>query len=177
MPQSKVFYLDRDGVINKEVNYLFEKEKFIFLDGLFESLKKILNFGFELIIITNQSGISRGFYSKQDFEDLNTWMIREFKKNDIDILDVFYCPHGPDDNCNCRKPKPGLFFQSTEKYDINISDSWMVGDSERDIIAANHAGIINTVLVRSGHKVNEKNTQARFILNSIKEIDRLEDYF
>jgi len=176
MPQIKVFFLDRDGVINKEVNYLYKKENFIFIDGLFKALNQVSNLGFKLIIITNQSGISRGLYSKEEFETLTSWMIREFKKNDIDILDVFYCPHGPEDNCNCRKPKPGLFIQATNKYDINISESWMIGDSERDIIAAQLAGINNTVIVRSGHKIDESSTQARFILDSIKDLHQLEDY-
>jgi len=166
--KKKIIFLDRDGVINKEVGYLSKIKDFKFIDGVFESCRYFGNLGYELIIVTNQSGISRGFYSETDFTKLNSWMINEFKLQKINILDVFYCPHLPKDLCNCRKPQPGMFLQANEKYGIDMEKSWMIGDSERDIQAANLAGISNTIIVRSGHAIDEKNSKSKFIIDSIK---------
>ena len=100
-------------------------------------------------------------------------MIAQFKKNDINILDVFHCPHSPDSNCNCRKPMPGMLLEAKYKHNIDMVTSWMIGDSEREIRAANLAGIKNTILVRSGHKVNESNSNAMCFLDSINEINHI----
>ena len=97
-------------------------------------------------------------------------MINQFHYNDIEILDVFHCPHLPNINCNCRKPKPGMLFEAKKKHNIDMSKSWLIGDKESDIIAANNAGINNTILVKSGHKINEKNTKAKFVLDSISTL-------
>ena len=100
-------------------------------------------------------------------------MIAEFKKNNVDILDVFHCPHSPSSNCDCRKPKPGMFIEAKNKHNIDMLKSWMIGDSERDIRAANLAGIKNTILVRSGHKINESNSNAMFFLDSINKTNQI----
>ena len=169
----KTIFLDRDGVINKEVNYLHKIEDFEFIDEVFETCFYLKNLGFEIIVVTNQSGISRGYYSENDFHVINNWMISQFKENNINILDVFFCPHSNESNCECRKPKPGMLLSAKNKHNINMRESWMIGDSERDITAASLAGIKNTILVRSGHKIDEKNSQAKFYLNSIQEIRNL----
>ena len=85
------------------------------------------------------------------------------------ILDTFYCPHGPHSKCHCRKPLPGMFFDAKRKYNTSMQDSWMIGDTETDISAARSAGISNTILVRSGHSVDELNSKATHIINSIKD--------
>jgi len=169
----KVFFVDRDGVINKEVGYLHEISKFEFIEGAIEGLKTIIDKGYEIIIITNQSGIGRGMYDINTFEILNDWMLKEFESEGVKILDVFFCPHSPDENCNCRKPKPGLFLEAQKKFNINMEESWSVGDKETDVEAASLSGISNKVLVRSGHKINEKNTNSNFIINSLKHINEL----
>ena len=169
----KTIFLDRDGVINKEVNYLHKIEDFEFIDGVFETCQYLENLNYKIIIITNQSGISRGYYSEKDFQIITNWMISEFKKNDINILDVFHCPHLPESNCNCRKPKPGMFLEAKYKYDIDIENSWLIGDKEVDIIAANSAGITNTILVKSGHKINEADSNAKYILDSIHQSNQV----
>jgi D-glycero-D-manno-heptose 1,7-bisphosphate phosphatase len=169
----KTIFLDRDGVINKEVNYLHKIDEFEFISGVFDSCKYLQNIGFKIIIITNQSGISRGFYTKKDFIFLNDWMIREFHNKGIEILDVFYCPHSTDDNCDCRKPEPGMLLSAKTKHDIDMKNSWMIGDKENDIRAANNAGIMSTILVKSGHNVDEANSNAKFILDSIKNIHQV----
>lgn len=166
----KTIFLDRDGVINKEVNYLNKVEDFEFIDEVFKTCLYLRSLGFEIIVITNQSGIARGYYSINDFKSLNNWMIDQFKLNNIEILDVLFCPHSPESNCKCRKPKPGMFFEAKNKYNINMYNSWMIGDRERDITAASSAGIKNTILVRSGHKNDECNSKAKYILDSIKDV-------
>ena len=165
----KVIFLDRDGVINQEVGYLHKSKNFKFIDGIFEACKYFQSLGFKVIVVTNQSGIARGYYQETDFHILTKWMLVQFYNQDIDILDVFFCPHGPNSTCTCRKPKPGMFIEARDKYGINMAESWIIGDKETDIDAANAAGVNNTILVRSGHIVDEVNTKAKFILDSIKD--------
>jgi len=166
----KTIFLDRDGVINKEVNYLYKIEDFIFIKGAFDTCRYLLSLDYKIIIITNQSGIGRGYYNENDYRNITDWMLEKLKKKDIEILDIFHCPHAPESNCDCRKPKPGMFIAAKNKYNINMKESWMVGDSERDITAASLAGIKNTILVRSGHQTDKENSQAKYKLNSIKDI-------
>ena len=166
----KVIFLDRDGVINKEVGYLHKIEDFEFINGVFDACQYFQSLGYQIIIVTNQSGIERGYYTKDDFHIVTDWMLRQFKYHGIEILDIFYCPHGPESGCDCRKPKAGMFVQANNKYHIDMLNSWMIGDKEADIKAANAAGILNTVLVKSGHNIDEKNSKAKFILDSIKQV-------
>ena len=166
----KTIFLDRDGVINKEINYLHKIDNFEFIDGVFQACQYLISLGYKIIIITNQSGISRGYYTENDFKIITDWMKAEFKKNDITIFDIFHCPHLPDSNCNCRKPKPGMLLEAKYKHNIDMQNSWVIGDKEDDIKAANHAGIKNTILVRSGHKIDESNSNALQIIDSIKNI-------
>jgi len=169
----KIIFLDRDGVINEEKNYLHMIEDFIFIDGVFESLKLMQKLGYELIVVTNQSGIGRGLYSTEDFLTIDKWMKKEFERNNIKILSSVYCPHKPEQNCNCRKPKPGMLEKCFEKYQISKENSWIIGDSERDIEAGIRAGIKKTILVRSGHPIDEKNTKAKVVIDSIRDITQI----
>ena len=164
-----VIFLDRDGVINKEVGYLHKIEDFKFIDGVFDACLDFQSFSYQIIIVTNQSGIERGYYTEEDFQTVTEWMLDQFKQHNIQILDVFFCPHGPNSTCKCRKPQPGMLLEASDKYDINMEDSWIIGDKEADITAANSAGVNDTILVKSGHSVDEMNTEAKFILESIKE--------
>jgi D-glycero-D-manno-heptose 1,7-bisphosphate phosphatase len=163
----KTIFLDRDGVINKETGYLHKIEDFKFINGVFEACQHYEQLGYKIVIVTNQSGISRGHYSEDDFRNITDWMITQFNKNNIQILDTFHCPHLPDSGCNCRKPKPGMLLEAKKKYNINMLESWMIGDKETDITAAISSGIINTILVKSGHKINEADSRAKFIIDSI----------
>ena len=164
---NKTIFLDRDGVINKEINYLFQIADFEFIEGVFEACQYFQKLNYKIIIVTNQSGISRGFYSESDYQKITAWMISEFNNNNIHILDIFHCPHSPNSNCNCRKPKPGMLLDAKYKYNIDMTSSWMIGDKETDIIAANNSGITNTILVKSGHEINQNESNAKFILESI----------
>ena len=165
----KTIFLDRDGVINKEIGYLHKIKDFEFINDVFETCKYLISLNYKIIIITNQSGISRGYYSENDFKILTNWMVEEFKKNHINILDVYHCPHSPNHSCNCRKPKPGMILEAKNMHNIDMQNSWLIGDKEDDIIAANRAGISNTILVRSGHKIDEGKSNAAYILDSLSQ--------
>ena len=165
----KTIFLDRDGVINKEVNYLHKIDDFEFIDGIFKTCLYFQNLGYKIIIITNQSGISRGYYSESDYHLVTQWMLSQFVKNNIYILDIFHCPHGPNSSCKCRKPMPGMFLNAKTKHNIDMKNSWMIGDKEVDVTAANASGIKSTILVKSGHRIDESNSNASFILDSIEQ--------
>jgi len=165
----KVIFLDRDGVINQEIGYLHKIKDFKFIDGIFEACKHFQSLGYKLIVVTNQSGIARGYYKEEDFHILTKWMIVQFNNQNIDILDVFFCPHGPKSTCKCRKPQPGMLLEARDKYNITMEDSWLIGDKEGDVNAAKSSGVNNTILVKSGYSVNNMRTKAKFILESIRE--------
>jgi len=172
----KAIFLDRDGVINKEVKYLFKIDDFEFIDGIFSACNYFQRLGYKIIIVTNQSGISRGYYTEIDYQKLTSWMLSKFIEQEITILDIFHCPHGPQSLCECRKPGPGMLLQAAKNHSIDMHNSWMIGDKETDINAANLAGIDNTILTRSGHEIDEKNSKAQFFINSIKDSKKIITY-
>ena len=166
----KAIFLDRDGIINKDINYLHKIDECEFIDGIFDSCLFLINLGYKIIIITNQSGIARGYFTEKDFQKLNQWMLNQFKEKNIKILDVFHCPHGPDSSCFCRKPKPGMLLEAKSKYKIDMKKSWMIGDNETDILAANSAGIGNTILLVDYHSEMLTESKPDFSINSVKEL-------
>lgn len=139
----KVAFLDRDGVINVERgDYTWKIEDFEFVEGFFESIKILAQKGFEFIVITNQGGIAKGLYSHQDVEQLNEIMRKAFQQNGFKLLDVFYSPYHSDySESLSRKPDSLMLEKAIALYNVNVAESFMVGDSERDIIAAQKAGI------------------------------------
>ena len=136
---NKAVFLDRDGTINVEKNYLYRISDFEFLPGAVEALQNLQAGGFKLIIITNQSGIARGLYGIDDFLVLNDWMKETLKGYGVCIDDVYYCPHHPSSlidvyrvDCDCRKPKTGLFERAIVDYNIDLKKSFAIGDKIRD---------------------------------------------
>ncbi|MBL4625402.1 MAG: HAD family hydrolase [Flavobacteriales bacterium] len=139
----KVIFLDRDGVINEERGeHTFRQQDFRFVEGLFESLTNFVARGYELIIITNQSGIAKGLYTHKGLAELHAWMLAEFTKQRLPVLEVFYCPHYDESGrCICRKPNSNMLERAIAKYKIDASKSYMIGDSQRDVEAAEKAGV------------------------------------
>ena len=139
--KKKALFLDRDGVINIDYGHVYKIEDFKLTDYIFDICKKYQSEGYLLLVITNQAGSAKGLYKEEDAIKLNNYMINEFKKNGINIEKVYYCPHKPEDNCDCRKPKPGLFLQAIKDYNIDPSKSVAIGDKISDLEAAHSAGI------------------------------------
>lgn len=167
---NKALFLDRDGVINIEKEYLYKIEDFEFIDGVFETCKTFQDQGYLLIVITNQAGIARGKYTENDFAKLTQWMIQQFTHKEILISHVYHCPHHPEftGKCDCRKPNPDMIIQAKKAFNLDLSKSILVGDKEGDIQAGINAGISRNILVRSGHPIDETKTKATNILDSIK---------
>lgn len=169
MPKLKAIFLDRDGVINIDKEYLYKIEDFEFLPGIFEVLNYLRDKGYAFFVVTNQSGIARGFYSENDYDNLTKWMIKQLKYADIDIKKVEYCPHIKEDNCNCRKPKAGMLKNISAHYDIDLKNSWMVGDKSSDIEFALNCKIGNTIFVDTG-KYSLTDIKPDHIIKDIKKI-------
>jgi D-glycero-D-manno-heptose 1,7-bisphosphate phosphatase len=166
----RALFLDRDGVVNVEKDYVYKIEDFEFIDGIFELCNYYQNLGFLIFIITNQSGISRGFYSEEDFSLTTSWMIGEFAKNGVLITKVYHCPHHPEisGDCSCRKPHVGMLLQAQKEFDIDLKNSVLVGDKERDIEAGLNAGLQETYFFDESHQVI--NSKATKIVGNLSEI-------
>ncbi|WP_446786928.1 D-glycero-alpha-D-manno-heptose-1,7-bisphosphate 7-phosphatase [Macellibacteroides fermentans] len=137
---NKAIFLDRDGTININYGYVYKPEDFVFTYRAIEALKLLYDEGFSLFIITNQSGIARGYYSEKDLLFLNEWLLCILKNNGIEISSIYYCPHHPKGvikkysyECDCRKPKTLLFEKAIEEFNISTKGSFAVGDNLSDL--------------------------------------------
>jgi len=165
----KAIFLDRDGIINVDYAYVHKKENFEFVEGIFETLKYFLSLDYLLLMVTNQSGIGRGYYSEDDFEKLTSWMLDEFTCKGIKITKIYHCPHSPQEMCKCRKPEIGMFESAKKEFDIDMQNSWMIGDKPSDIEAGNNAGIPNTIFVNTD-TCQEASYSVKSILDTISII-------
>lgn len=146
--KNKALFLDRDGVINIDKNYVFKKNDFYFIDGIFNLIANARKFNYKIIIITNQSGIGRGFFSEKQFLNLNSWMLNEFSSNSTPIDDIYFCPTHPKEGKgkykvldNRRKPGADMFFEASKDHNIDLASSIMIGDKISDVQAGENAGI------------------------------------
>ncbi|OHE03712.1 MAG: D,D-heptose 1,7-bisphosphate phosphatase [Sulfurimonas sp. RIFOXYD12_FULL_33_39] len=167
---NKALFLDRDGVVNVEINYLHKIEDFEFINGIINLCKYYQNNGYIIIIVTNQSGIDRGYYDECDFNILTSWMINEFAKYNVNIKKVYFCPHHPDisGTCSCRKPESGMFLEAAKEFDIDFKNSILIGDKESDIEAAIKAGVSKTYLFDEKNIV--KKSKATKIVSKLEDI-------
>lgn len=165
---NKALFLDRDGVVNVEKNYLHKIKDFELHEGIIEVCRMYQEKGYLIIIVTNQSGIARGYYTEEDFAVLSRWMIGHFNELGITITHIYHCPHHEsiDGVCECRKPAPGMFLQAKQKYDLDMERSVMIGDNERDIEAALKAGVGMNILLSS----DAVTSKADKIIHSLREL-------
>ncbi|MFX1365638.1 MAG: D-glycero-alpha-D-manno-heptose-1,7-bisphosphate 7-phosphatase [Promethearchaeota archaeon] len=149
MVKNKVIILDRDGTLIEDKNYAYQIKDFKLLLGVIEGLKLLSN-QFLFFIVTNQSGIGRGFYTTQDFHKFNNHLLEILKKEKINILETYFCPHLKEHNCECRKPKTKFAKEIISEFNVDITRSWMIGDHPLDIEFGINAGS-KTVFLRTGH--------------------------
>ncbi|KAB8054805.1 D-glycero-beta-D-manno-heptose 1,7-bisphosphate 7-phosphatase [Janthinobacterium rivuli] len=148
MEKRRALFLDRDGVINHDSGYTHRIEDFHFIDGIFDLCRAAQQAGYLIIVVTNQAGIGRGYYTEEDFQVLTTWMVGRFAAEGVTITEVLYCPFHPEhgvgeykrDSFN-RKPQPGMILTAAEKHGLDVDSSIMIGDSETDMQAALSAGV------------------------------------
>lgn len=175
--KDKVIFLDRDGTINKEVNYLYRKDDFEFIDNAPKAINLFHELGYRVIVITNQAGVARGFYREKDVEVLHSYIDYLLESEGTFVDAYYYCPHHPEGTvveyshiCRCRKPEVGMIEDALKDYDIDLPNSIFIGDKEIDIETGKSAGVGRCFLVRSGHCIDEKDTKADAIFNDIFEI-------
>lgn len=147
MQRNKALFLDRDGVINADCGYVHRPEEFEFLDGIFDLCKAAQALDYLLLVVTNQAGIARGYYTEEDFLRITAWMINEFRQRNVTIAKVYYCPYHVDGkgvyrrDSSDRKPNPGMFLRAIEEFELAPEASALIGDQLSDIYAAEAAGI------------------------------------
>ena len=153
----RTIFLDRDGVINKDPggwaknSYVTRQDDFFFIDGAIEALKKLKEAGYRICIVSNQGGISKGHFTQEDLDSVNEKMLAEIEKGGGRIDELYYCPHHDKDNCNCRKPKTGLIEQAIKKADVELKNTFIIGDDVRDIELGKKMEM-KTIFVLSGKR-------------------------
>ncbi|MDO4627456.1 MAG: D-glycero-beta-D-manno-heptose 1,7-bisphosphate 7-phosphatase [Pasteurellaceae bacterium] len=176
----KAIFLDRDGTINIDYGYVHHIDDFQFIEGSIDALAQLKQMGYLLVLVTNQSGIARGYFSEQQFLQLTEWMDWSLADRGVDFDGIYYCPHHPDgkgefrQDCDCRKPKAGMLLQAMQELDIDPQQSFMVGDKIEDLQAGKAAQVKYTILVRTGKTVTEQGEQvADYVLDSVADLPRL----
>ena len=171
MNSNKAVFLDRDGVIVEDAGYVHKIENFKLIPNAIEGLRLLKNY--KLFIITNQSGIGRGIYTIKDFIDFNGHLLSELKKRGIKIEKTYYCPHKPQDNCECRKPKTKFLKEAEKEFNINLKKSFIIGDMKSDIELGKSCGC-KTILVLTGNGINaKKETEPDYLAKDLGEAAKL----
>jgi D-glycero-D-manno-heptose 1,7-bisphosphate phosphatase len=149
-------FLDRDGTINVEKNYLYRIEDWEWIQGAQESIRRLRNAGFMVVVVSNQAGVARGIYPQAEVEKLHAFVQADLALINTKIDGFYYCPHHPDfgQKCRCRKPSPEMILDATKNLNLDLQSSWMIGDKLIDVKAGEAAGI-KSLLVKTGHGANE----------------------
>lgn len=144
----KAAFLDRDGVINVDYAYVYSKEKTDWIEGIFELCRFLRDAGYWLVVVTNQAGIARGYYTEAQFLEYTRWIHGEFERHGAPLLATYYCPHHPEASvevlrmtCRCRKPAPGMIIEAARYFDLALEGSLLIGDKLSDIEAGAAAGV------------------------------------
>lgn len=154
-------FIDRDGTINEEVGYLGDADELSLLPGAAEAIRRFNETGLEVIVVTNQAGVARGYFGEDSVRKVNGRLIRELADGGAHVRAIYYCPHHPDfpseecETCSCRKPNPGMLLLAAHDYDIDLSRSYMIGDTGKDVETGKNAGC-KTILVLTGYGREEK---------------------
>lgn len=157
-PKTPAVFLDRDGVIIREPpHYPHRLDQIVFYDDVIESIKYLNDLNYPVIIVTNQSGIARGMFTETDVRRFHSEMLKKLNEGGASITTIYYCPHHPEGNvaeyrcnCGCRKPLPGMLFLADSDHNIDLKNSFIIGDKVTDLLAGRAAGC-KTILVRTGH--------------------------
>lgn len=177
----KTIFLDRDGVINNDTGYVHTWEMFEFLPGVIDALGILLNLDYEIIVITNQSGIARGMYTEKDVQALHFNLDLYLKQRGLLIRDFYYCPHHPHGTepnyrkfCDCRKPLPGMLHRAVSEHSCDLSSSIMVGDKWSDIEAGLSAGVFRNFLISNEDTPDKRELDIKFErVNSLLQVARI----
>lgn len=163
----KAAFLDRDGVINKDRAYVHRWEDFEFVPGAVEGMRRLQKAGYMLVVVTNQSGLARGYYSEANYQALTHQLRQELEYQGVKLTGVYHCPHHPNGSvtdlaieCECRKPAPGLVIQAARELGISLAESIMIGDKPADIEAARAAGVARAYQVDSDNRESSTQTSA-----------------
>ena len=177
MSRNKALFLDRDGVINIERGYVHSRDDFRFQKGIYELCWKAQTLGYLLLVVTNQAGIARGYYTESEFLELTDWMVRQFAQRRIYISHVYYCPYHPVLGSGSykydspdRKPKPGMLLRAQADFNLDLASSVLIGDQLSDIQAAQAAGIGTKILLRPGARLMTMPSQHCYVLDSLDKI-------
>lgn len=152
---NKAAFIDRDGVINEDREYVYRSADFHFIPGSIEALRDLRAAGYRLVVITNQSGIGRGLFSEADYRDLEAYMRARLAESGVVLDRIEYCPHAPEAECDCRKPRPGMLLAAIGELGIDPAQSVLVGDRGADMEAGRAAGVGRCFLVQSGKPLTE----------------------
>ena len=146
--KDKAVFFDRDGVLNVDVDYLYKISDLKWVEGAREAVAYLTQAGYKIFVVTNQSGIARGYYTVAQMQELHDFMQREIEASGGKISKFYYCPHHKEGkvaeyakDCDCRKPKPGMLLQAFGEYDLDKEQCFLIGDGKRDVEAAEAAGI------------------------------------
>lgn len=176
----KAIFLDRDGTLNIDHGYVHRIDDFHFIEGSIEALQKLKAMGFLLVLVTNQSGIARGYFSEEQFLQLTEWMDWSLADRGVDLDGIYYCPHHPQgqgeykQDCDCRKPKSGMLQQAIRELNIDPAQSFMVGDKVEDLLAAQGAKVRSKILVKTGKPITPEGEQlADYVIDSISDLPNL----
>ncbi|GAA0751508.1 D-glycero-beta-D-manno-heptose 1,7-bisphosphate 7-phosphatase [Ideonella azotifigens] len=158
---TRAVFLDRDGVVNRDHAYVHRWEDFEFVPGALDAARRLADAGFRLVIVTNQSGIARGYYTEAQYFALTERMCAVFERQGAPLAAVYHCPHHPAGSvvafareCDCRKPRPGMILRAAAEHLLSLPESILVGDKLSDIEAARAAGVGRAYLVRSGNEAS-----------------------
>lgn len=153
--KSRAVFLDRDGVINKDSKkYIKSLDELRLINGIFKYIQKLNDDNFKVIVISNQSAINRGLTTKKEVDKIHNYIQKKCRKNNCKIEAIYYCPHRPDENCSCRKPKIGLILKAAKNHSIDLKSSWFIGDKDSDIQAGKRSGC-RTFKVRKNGSLRE----------------------